>query len=160
MGGSVSVAEDGTLRSRVSASPRITAVAACLLTLGAARQAGAQAAAPPVRRYESPEYLFTVRYPLGLPIARSSGPEPNHGMGVEVAPGAQAWVFAGYELESASTLEQEAAEQPHAGRGVRVHRGGGGPHLEAPVDPTASVRRRQGDRDRGTPAGPPHQTFC
>lgn len=84
--------------------------AACLVTLGA-NAAHAQAAAPPVRRYENPEYLFTVRYPLGLPIARSSGPGPNHGLDVQVAPGATAWVFAGYEMESASTLAEEVAEQ-------------------------------------------------
>lgn len=90
---------------------RGSVIAACAMVLGAAPAARAQAAAPPVRRYDNPEYLFAVRYPRGLPIARSSGPGPNHGLGVDVAPGAQAWVFAGYELESAETLEQEAAEQ-------------------------------------------------
>ena len=98
------------VRVHPSAARGITLVAACLLGLAVTRECRAQAAEPPARRYENPEYLFSVRYPLGRPIERSSGPGPNHGFNVEVAPGTSAWVFAGYP-ESASTLAEAVAEQ-------------------------------------------------
>jgi len=80
---------------------------ASLVLAGAARDASAQVSGSPVRRYSNPEYEYVVRLPGGVPIERSSGPGPNHGLNVQLAPGSSAWVFSHYETENIHTLSDE-----------------------------------------------------
>lgn len=104
----VSARGETTDRRGISAAARRMAqVFACLVLAGAARDASAQVGDSPVRRYSNPEYEYVVRLPGGLPIERSSGPGPNHGLNVQLAPGSSAWVFSHYETENIYTLSSE-----------------------------------------------------
>ncbi|HET7232011.1 MAG TPA: hypothetical protein VFJ16_18540 [Longimicrobium sp.] len=95
----------------IASRPVLAAVIVCLLMLVGARPADAQTRGAAVRRYQNPEYLFAVRYPASLPIVTDRAPRPNHGLRVPLAPSVDAWVFASYGLETATTLVETVKEQ-------------------------------------------------